>query len=119
LLNRKGKPESCHKLFHILKTFVDGDVYQTGWLFHELNQKLAQIYKLSATKLSSNLIKLSSNVNNIQGVDLIAEEIKQSCFLEIANTKFEENMLQSAGGWNKYTDSIISVDEISHLVELF
>ena len=30
---------------HFLKSDVDGDVYQTGWLFHELNQKVALLFK--------------------------------------------------------------------------
>ena len=109
--NSRGNPDSCHKLFNILKKYVDGNVYQTGWLLHELNQRLARVYK---NKLS----KLNKNDLNARMMDISSEESEQSVFMEISNSTFEHNILHSAGGWNCYMDPIVSNNEVMSLVNL-
>ena len=93
----KRSPATCSKLVDIFKKYVCGDVYQTGWLFHEYNQKVASLYKSALTARNTTVEVLIPVIAHAPFVaTVVSESGVYSSFLKMINTTFNDCMMISA-----------------------
>ena len=68
---------------HVLKTFVDGNVYQTCWLFHKLNQRLITLVGTPTAVEVPPAVDQSESINTDKILSI--EEAEQQAFVNLAN----------------------------------